>query len=272
MEKANIMKKGVQSFDVSSKTALITGATGYLGSAMAIVLAEAGAHILVNSRSQKRSEALVQILKNAGHTAKSAVFDITDQKNMDRFFREWQDSPLHILINNAYNGGVGCIELSKAEDYTKSYDVTVLASHNLLNTALPSLRKAVRQSGDASVINIASMYAMISPDQRIYESMQGVNPPFYGAAKAALLQWTRYAACEFGVEGIRVNSISPGPFPSREVQSNEPDFIRKLANKVPLGRIGKAEEIKGPTLFLASSASSFVNGSNIVVDGGWTCW
>jgi NAD(P)-dependent dehydrogenase (short-subunit alcohol dehydrogenase family) len=116
------------------------------------------------------------------------------------------------------------------------------------------------------------MYAMISPDQRIYESASGVNPPFYGAAKAALLQWTRYAACEFGAEGIRVNSISPGPFPSELVQKGSPAFIEKLANKVPMGRVGQSAEIKGPILFLASSASSFVNGANIVVDGGWTCW
>ena len=134
------------------------------------------------------------------------------------------------------------------------------------------MRKAVQQNGEASVINLASMYAMVNPDQRIYVSAAEVNPPFYGAAKAALIQWTRYAACEFGAEGIRVNSISPGPFPSEAVQKNNPAFIEKLASKVPMRRIGLSDEIKGPTLFLASSASSFVNGTNIVVDGGWTCW
>ncbi len=116
------------------------------------------------------------------------------------------------------------------------------------------------------------MYAMVSPDLGVYDSGNVANPPFYGAAKGALLQWTRYAACEFGKEGIRVNSISPGPFPSDAVQEKDPDFIMRLAKKVPMGRIGLAKEIKGPTLFLASSASSYVNGSNLVVDGGWTCW
>jgi len=176
------------------------------------------------------------------------------------------------LINNAYVGGAGNIELCDASLYTDSYDVTVLAAHNILKAALPSLRKAVQHDGDASVINLTSMYSMVSPDQRIYESAAGVNPPFYGAAKAALLQWTRYAACEFGRECIRVNAISPGPFPADSVQKDNPGFVEKLSKKVPLGRIGQADEIKGSTLFLASSASSFVNGANIIVDGGWTCW
>jgi NAD(P)-dependent dehydrogenase (short-subunit alcohol dehydrogenase family) len=266
------MKKGIEIFNLTGRTALITGATGYLGSAMAIVLAEAGAHILVNSRSQKRSDALVKALIDSGYTAEPAVFDITDQQAMDKFFLSRQKLPLHILINNAYIGGAGNIEYSKAADYTNSYNVSVLASHNLLNSALSSLRVAVKQSGDASIINLASMYALVSPDQRLYESAQGVNPPFYGASKAALLQWARYAACEFGAEGIRVNSISPGPFPSKLVQINNPDFIKKLANRVPMGRIGLSDEIKGPVLFLASPAASYVNGANLVADGGWTAW
>jgi len=266
------MKKGVQIFSLDGKTALITGAAGYLGSAMARVLAEAGAHVLVNSRSKERGDALVKSLSAAGHSAESAVFDVTDSGAVAHFFNSRHGHPLHVLINNAYAGGAGNIELSNAETYSSSYDITVPAAHNLLRLALTGLRQAVLDDGDASVINLASMYALVSPDQRIYDSAHAVNPPFYGAAKAALLQWTRYAACEFGAEGIRVNAISPGPFPSASVQQSNSVFIEKLAAKVPMGRIGQSDEIKGATLFLAAPASSFVNGANIVVDGGWTCW
>jgi NAD(P)-dependent dehydrogenase (short-subunit alcohol dehydrogenase family)/spore coat polysaccharide biosynthesis protein SpsF (cytidylyltransferase family) len=263
---------GAQLFSLEGRTALVTGATGHLGSAIAQSLAAAGAHVLVNSRSQDRSHALVDKLLALGHSAEPAIFDIQDRTAIERVFEGYGPRSLDILINNAYAGGAGSIELSDPQAYASTYDVTVLAAHNLLRAALPCLRRAVKKQGDASVINVTTMYAMVSPDQRLYDTPQAINPPFYAAAKAALLQWTRYAACEFGPEGIRVNSISPGPFPSPAVQKTNPAFIDRLSNKVPLGRIGRADEIKGPTLFLASPASSFVNGANIVVDGGWTCW
>jgi NAD(P)-dependent dehydrogenase (short-subunit alcohol dehydrogenase family) len=272
MAEDHTMKKGTEIFNLAGKTALITGATGYLGSAMASVLAEAGAHILVNSRSQEPCDALVKAIVDSGGTAEAAVFDVTDEKALTAYFKAKQEIPLHILINNAYVGGAGSIELSTAAAYADSYSVVVKAAHNILNAALPSLREAVKQSGEASVINLTSMYAMVSPDHRIYKTEKEVNPPYYGAAKAALLQWTRYAACEFGCEGIRINALSPGPFPNETTQAGNADFIERLSSKVPLGRIGQAQEIKGPTLFLASAASSYVNGANIVVDGGWTCW
>lgn len=266
------MQHGAEIFSLAGKTALITGATGYLGTAMAFVLAEAGAKVLVNSRSEVRGNDLVHRIRAAGWQAEPAVFDVCNLVSVQGFFEGYASDALDILVNNAYVGGAGSVELSAAESYGKSYEVTLLAAHNMLQQALPCLRKAVQQSGDASVINIASMYALVSPDQRIYDTPKAVNPPFYGAAKAGLIQWSRYAACEFGREGIRVNSISPGPFPSEAVQSGNPSFIQALAQKVPLGRIGQADEIKGPVLFLASSASSFVNGANLVVDGGWTSW
>lgn len=266
------MNLGLKAFSLRGKTALVTGATGHLGSAMAMALAQAGAKVWVNSRSLVRSQALTQVLINAGGSAEPAVFDVTDKSAVDDFFSVRERQALHILINNAYLGGAGSIELSDARAYTDSYDVTVVAAHNLVRAALPSLRLAVQADGDASVINLASMYALVSPDQRVYDSPGGANPPFYGAAKAALLQWTRYAACEFGAEGIRVNSISPGPFPSDAVQKSNPEFIQKLAAKVPMARIGRADEVAGPVMFLASTAASYVNGANLVVDGGWMSW
>lgn len=259
-------------FSLSRKNVLVTGSTGHLGESMAWGLAEAGANVLVNSRSAERCAVLVNAIQKAGLRAENATFDVTDEKAIKIFFESRPGLALHCLINNAYAGGAGTIETSDADAYHNSYEMSVVSSHKILRNALANLRRAVKETGDASVINIASMYGLVSPDLKIYDNQHSANPPFYGAAKAALVQWTKYAACEFGPEGIRVNSVSPGPFPSMRVQQHNPDFVAQLAQKVPMRRVGQPDEIKGVVVMLASAAASFVNGTNISVDGGWTSW
>lgn len=262
---------GLELFSLKGKCALITGASGYLGSAMSMALARAGAHVILNVRQFSRGETLLKSIEACGGSAEILELDVCDERAVQDYFFKFPGA-LHILINNAYNGKGGTIETSEPENYVAAYQISMVASHNMLKAALPPLRLAVQESGDASVINVGSMYGVVSPDTRVYDSPASTNPPFYGAAKAALIQWSRYAACEFGSEGIRVNSISPGPFPSTSVQNQAPDFVSELASKVPMGRIGQAREIAGPVLFLASPASAFVNGINLPVDGGWTAW
>lgn len=266
------MKTGNDIFSLNGKNVLVTGATGHLGSKIAVALAEAGARVLINSRSLTKGMGLVTELRKQGFLADPAIFDITSDNEVENFISSLNGEALDILINNAYAGCGGTIEVSDSNDYIASYTMSVIAAHRLLKGLLPNLRQAVKLHGGAAVINVASMYAFVSPDLRIYDTEYSSNPPFYGAAKAALLQWTRYAACEYGREGIRVNAISPGPFPNLDIQKSSPQFIQKLVQKVPLNRIGTAEEICGPILFLASSASSFMTGVNLVVDGGWSSW
>lgn len=268
----NSMTDLARRFSLDSRQVLITGATGYLGRAMALGLAEMGANVIVNGRNHERVEQFTDELCKMSFNATPAVFDVNDEQAVRGWFELYGDAPLHGLVNNAYAGGAGSVETASEEDYRNSFEVSLVSAHRLLQYALPGLRSAVRECGNASVVNIGSMYGLVSPDQRVYANKKVANPPFYGAAKAALLQWTRYAACEFGSEGIRVNSISPGPFPSIDVQAANPDFIATLAHKVPMGRIGRADEIQGPLSFLISDASTFVNGTNLLVDGGWTCW
>jgi NAD(P)-dependent dehydrogenase (short-subunit alcohol dehydrogenase family) len=266
------MRRGLEMFSLSGMRALVTGATGHLGASISAALAQAGAHVFVNGRSKERVDILVERLNSEGHSAECAVFDVTDETAVRSFFDRRAGQALNVVVNNAYLGGAGPIASADATSYRASYEVSVVAAHNVVQRALPLLRAAVAMEGYASIINIASMYAVVSPDARIYATSYIVNPPFYGAAKAGLVHWSRYAACEFGREGIRVNSISPGPFPSNEVQTHEPAFIERLCAKVPMGRIGRPDEISGAVLFLASHASSFVNGTNLIVDGGWTAW
>jgi NAD(P)-dependent dehydrogenase (short-subunit alcohol dehydrogenase family) len=116
------------------------------------------------------------------------------------------------------------------------------------------------------------MYGKLSPDPSIYGPKYNVNPVDYGVAKAGILQMVRYQAVMLGRKGVRVNSIIPGPFPNPAGQGADKEFVDKLSKKVPLGRVGKAKEIAGAVVFLASDASSFITGTEIVIDGGWTIW
>lgn len=259
-------------FDLAGRTALVTGATGHLGRAMAKALAQAGAHVLVNGRKAETCEALAAELRAAGHQATAAAFDVADETAVAGFLAACPAERLDCLVNNAYAGGGGTVETAAAEDYRRAFEVSVVAAQGLLRLSLPRLRAAVATCGDASVINIASMYGIVSPNPGNYATPAGTNPPFYGAAKAALVQFTRYAACEFGAEGIRVNAIAPGPFPAPAVQRAAPEFVARLTAHVPMKRMGAAGEIGGPVVFLASSAASFVNGAVLAVDGGWTSW
>lgn len=259
-------------FDLSGREALITGASGYLGRDICLALARAGAHVLVNARTTSGCEDLVEEIEDSGANASAAPFDISDEAAVADFVASRADKPLHILVNNAYSGEGGTIATAPSNAFRKALEIGLVSPHHLFQSLLPQLRMGRKEAGDASVINIASMYGLVSPDLRNYHSAESSNPPFYGAAKAALVQYTRYAACEFGPEGIRVNAVAPGPFPALEVQQSAAEFIQTLAARVPLGRIGQAHEIGGPVTFLASSAATFVTGIVLSVDGGWTCW
>jgi NAD(P)-dependent dehydrogenase (short-subunit alcohol dehydrogenase family) len=154
------------------------------------------------------------------------------------------------------------------EDFDRTYASSVTAAFEATRAALGALKEAARQAGEASVINISSMYAVVSPDFRLYDTPEGQSPFHYGPAKAGLLQLTRHLAAELGPHKIRVNALVPGPFPNRP----EKAFGARLASRTMLGRIGQPAEIAGPLLFLASPASSFITGSAVTVDGGWTAW
>lgn len=256
-------------FDLNGKNIFISGSYGYLGSVLAKGLAAQGAHVILNGRNGAKLEALAREISEKGQTASLACFDVTDFKAVEDFFKDLK-GPLHGLINNAYSGKAGTIELINTNEFDEALNVNITAPFHLMQAALPSLKKGAREAHDAAIINISSMYGSVAPDLTIYSSPQEANAPYYGASKAALLQLTRYAASEFGKYGVRVNSVSPGPFPQEGVQKSNPEFISRLSRKTILGRIGEAQELVGPVSFLLSPAASYVTGANLAVDGGWT--
>lgn len=258
-------------FKLKGKTVFVSGATGYLGEAISQGLASAGANLILNGRNSNKLQLLKNKLIHFGGNYQIACFDINDEKKVSDFFCQYSGA-LHSLVNNAYVGGSGTLLSSSSKDFRESYEIGVVAVSNLIRAAIPHLKKSVIETLDASIVNVASMYGMVSPHLEIYENENSANPPFYGAAKAALIQLSKYTAVEFASFGIRVNAVSPGAFPSVEVQQNNPKLVNNIISHVPLKKIGQPNEIVGPILFLVSSASQYVTGINLPVDGGWTAW
>ena len=163
---------------LEGRAALVTGATGHLGKAICQALAAAGAHVIVNSRKVAPCEALVDRLTSQGFSAETAIFDVQDPEAVAAFVaRRGMDTPLHILVNNASSGRGGTIDTATDVDFASSYDIAVIAAHRLIMALLPALRAACRQQDDAAIINIASMYGLVSPDLRNYDSAEGSSPP-----------------------------------------------------------------------------------------------
>ena len=273
-DRPSLSPAGKALFRLDGKVCLVTGGAGHLGAAMSTALAEAGGHVCILGRTQAILAKLVRELAGRGLSAEAISSDVTMAEDIRSLVADLRKrhGRLDVLVNNAHAGRAGVMKDSKASDYANAMEIAVGAAAELVNAAHDLLRTAVQAHGDASVINISSMYGMVSPDPRVYGQSGMNNPPHYGAAKAALLQYTRYAAVHLAPEGIRVNAISPGPFPPDSVQQRDPAFAAALIRKVPLGRLGRPEDLAGPVVFLASSASRFVTGANLPVDGGWTAW
>lgn len=260
-------------FRMDGRIAFVSGAAGHLGQAMVRGLLSAGARVILNGRQAARLDEFRSKLRHEGHDPDAiavCAFDVRDDEALKRCFNSLPR--LDVLVNNAITVEMGTIENTTPEQFASAYDSGVRAAFSAMRIAEPALAKAVAATGHASVINVASMYGTVSPDPSIYGNTGLNSPPHYGPAKAALLQLTRYMACHWGPKAIRVNAITPGPFPRDQFQRDHRDFTDRLSAKAPLGRVGAPNEIAGAVVFLGSDAASYVTGATIPVDGGWTAW
>lgn len=257
-------------FGLEGCTAFVSGAAGHLGREMSRALCEAGAHVILNGRDEARLKDFEGELRAEGFSAERAAFDVADFAQLRKFFGGLKR--LDVLVNNAVSMTPRPFAEIEPADFEKTYASAVTAAFEAVRAARPALKAAARAKGDASVVNISSMYAAVAPDARLYAQPGQASPFHYGPAKAALIQLTRHLAAELGPEKIRVNALVPGPFPRGAVAADDPSFAARLSAKTMLGRTGAAGEIRGPMLFLATRASSFVTGAALAVDGGWTAW
>ena len=177
-----------------------------------------------------------------------------------------KNSKLHGIVNNAYFGyPEKPFNINKTDVINSSEGIFAIQIRIIL-----LFKKLLYKN--SSVVNISSMYGKVAPNPDNYSNKDEINALLYGAMKAALIQSTKWLSALLAEEGIRVNSVSYGPFPSSEVQKRDPSFILKLSRQTHLKRIGKPEESSGIILFLLSSESSYITGADIAVDGGWTAW
>ena len=260
-------------FSLKGRVAIVTGGAGKLGSQMCDALAEAGAHVVVASRNLENCQRKAAALSAQHAEALAVQVDVTEPEAVQamrdtvvaRFGR------IDLLVNNAYSGAAAAFE-DMTVDQWEAATTGALTSTFLCSQSVSTV---MREQGGGVIINIASFYGVISPDHRIYGRSGLDNPPNYGAAKAGVIQFTRWLATYLAPHHIRVNSIAPGGFYNEQFKERpdyEDVFVRGYAQHTPLGRMGNDTDLKGAVVFLGSEASAWVTGQNLVIDGGWTAW
>lgn len=258
-----------QLFDLTEKVAVVTGGAGWLGSAMCRALAEAGARVVVTSRSVERAEEFAAALPGDTHHL-GVKLDLNKADDVESCVPKILKvtGKIDILVNNGIQLTAGTIDTLEPEDWAQSLLTGVTGPFFLSRVVYNHLKE---RDAPGSIINIASMYGVVGSYPHVYDEIDFLSPANYHATKGGLVHLTRHLAVYWAEDNVRVNAISPGPFPKPAVQESK-EFMRRLNEKTPLGRVGANWELKGAVLFLASDASSFMTGHNLVVDGGWTAW
>lgn len=255
-------------FSLKNKDIWVFGGAGYLGQATVNLLVESGARVLCVDLGTRANEFIQSF--NLGNVVTAATLDVNNGEEIKVFVAE------QIKKSGVPHGIVDltvATTAKKLEDLSET-DFDAVNHGNLTSTFLlfREVGLQMAKEGRGSLVLFSSMYGLLSPDPKIYESPMSKNPIEYGVGKAGIIQMTRYLAVHWGKDNVRCNCISPGAFPNPMVQKEHPKFIEQLSQKTPLGRIGRSEEVAGVVVFLLSEAASYITGQNLSVDGGWTIW
>ncbi len=270
------MRKNLRElFDMKGKAVLLTGACGLLGPEYTDILSDAGANVVLAYHDDRKiAEDLRKRVIKKYHTNPIIVYvDISDEESVKNMLQITlkEYGKIDVLINNAYyshaRNKMGMVfEETPLEKWKKALDVNMTG----VFLCCKIIGKQMVKQGFGNIINISSMYGMVGSDQRIYENMEFNTPLSYGACKGAILNMTRYLASYWRGKNIRVNTLSPGGVYADDVYTLSDEFIKNYSYRTIIGRMAKKWDYRGAILFLASDASEYMTGSNLVVDGGWT--
>jgi len=262
-----------EAFSLDGKIAIVTGGAGHLGSAISKGLAASGAYVVLVGRTEERLKDFVDQNREAFNDKfEYFVCDVTDHKKFGDLVRETisKHGKIDILVNNAANEKRKSAEDITPEDWEDGMRNIQAHPFFCSQAVLPYMLK----NGGGSIINISSIHGFLGLDQRPYHEY-GVPSCtiFYATAKGGIIGMTRRLATEYASKGVRVNAISPGYFSKMKPGDKEnPGYMGEINKRTPMARIGQPDEIAGAAIFLASDASSFVTGQNLVIDGGWSAW
>jgi len=255
-------------FDLSGKTSLVTGGTGYLGGFLARALAEMGSRVIISSRNTDFAMAAAKSLTDPNGIGHLGIrLDHMDEAQLNEGFKTLLEKVrnVDVLVNNGHEPLTQDWKNVTGSEFTRH--LANATGYFLLARLVRN--QAVANKLPASIIMLGSMYGVVASYPQAYDGISSASPSAYHVLKGGIVQLTRHLAAYWASDKVRVNCISPGPFPGSSAPRK---LVKRLESYVPLGRIGQPHELKASVVFLGSDASTFITGHNLVVDGGWTAW
>lgn len=271
-----------EKFDLAGRVAVVTGGVGLLGSEFCKTLAEAGASVAVVDLNASAAQGTADTLRQSGYKAVAVPTDITKPESVNAMVEKVlsEFGRLDILVNSAaldpkfdpeaVKKGMapGAFEDYPLDQWNAAMNVNLTGMFLMTQACVKPM---IAQGKKGSIINICSTYGLNGPDQRIYikdGERVAFKPVYYTVTKAGVMGFTKYLAAYYAGTEIRVNALTPGGV----FNNHEEYFVKNYSAKTIIGRMAKKDEMNGALLFLASDASSYMTGNNVVVDGGWTAW